>query len=156
MKKLILLFGAAMLMCATLFGCGSSNADTQNDASEENDAKNASAKDFDGSNCVDTGEGTMIISTPGGTSEGGNIPQVAGSKDIALTQFTVELEGMDNSICTLYVDGMENDKFNACDTQRTFTLYENDLTEGIHTVELVRMDGDTVEIYKSAQYEIVF
>ena len=28
MKKLILLFGAAMLMCATLFGCGSSNADT--------------------------------------------------------------------------------------------------------------------------------
>ena len=65
-------------------------------------------------------------------------------------------EGMDGSVCTVYVDGVENSTVNAGEmSQNGIVIGESATEPGVHTVELVKMDGDAPAIYKVAQYEAV-
>lgn len=111
---------------------------------------------FDGSTFSDTGAGTMTLRTPGGTSEGGNVPQIAAKDGTRLLQIGIDFDGCDGSVCTVYVDGAELGSVNAGNrSQETVTLDGAMLSEGVHTVEVVKMDGDKPAIYKKAQYEVV-
>lgn len=158
MKKLIVAVAAAALVA--LAGCGSQGAASQPASSGASSEQSVSAvaaaeKDFDGSGCSDAGAGTMVLATAGGTSEGGNVPEIPavanGGKQLGLN-----LDGGDGSVCTLYVDGMENSKVNFGErSQTTFTVQGEQLGEGVHTVELVKMDGDAPAIYKKAEYRCV-
>ena len=70
--------------------------------------------------------------------------------------FGMVTEGMDGSVCTVYVDGVENSKVNAGEmSQNGIVIGEGATEPGVHTVELVKMDGDVPAIYKVAQYEAV-
>lgn len=143
MKKVFAFMAVAALALA-LGGCGGSGGGQSSSA----------ALDFDGSGATDAGQGVMYIATAGGTSEGGNVPQITGG---TLVQIGLDIEGMDGSVCTVYVDGMENDKLNAGErTQNSISLTGDALKKGVHTVELVKLDdsGNPV-IYKVAQYEVV-
>lgn len=143
MKK-VFAFMAVAALALTLGGCGGSGGGQSSSA----------ALDFDGSGAAEAGEGVMYIATAGGTSEGGNVPQITGG---TLVQIEVDTQGMDGSVCTVYVDGMENDKMNAGErTQSSISLTGDALKKGTHTVELVKLDdsGNPV-IYKVAQYEVV-
>ena len=63
---------------------------------------------------------------------------------------------MDGSVCTVYVDGVENSTVNAGEmSQNGIVIGEGATEPGVHTVELVKMDGDAPAIYKVAQYEAV-
>lgn len=111
--------------------------------------------DFDGSAYADTGAGVMYLRTAGGTSEDGNVPEIAVQKDTMMMQIELDTEGMDGSVCTVYIDGMENTTINAGElTQQAITLQGDALKSGSHTVELVKMDGDVPAIYKKAEYKV--
>lgn len=159
MKKLAL--ACSFVLMLALFGCGGSSNDQQTQSAsmgEENyQAVEATVGelDFDGSAFSDTGDGNMILQTAGGTSENGNVPEVPAEEN-AMCDFGLSLEGGDGSVCTIYVDGMTNDKTNFSElADVTFTVSGERLYEGVHTVELVKMDGDTPVIYKKAQYKCV-
>lgn len=164
MKRAITVTALAAVLAFTLAGCGNSAASSASSPSSAaassvsaSPASSAAAVEkFDGSAFEDTGAGTMFLYTPGGTSENGNVPQVAIKKGTTLTQIDINYRDGDGSVCTVYVDGIENTKMNASQfIQSTFTLQGSDLDDGVHTVEMVAMDGDTPTIYKKAQYEIV-
>ena len=165
MKKTIKIgaLACAMALTVALAGCagGETKANPSDGGAQEKPAQEqaekkepvAKEKDFDGSGLSDTGAGVMYLSTAGGTTEGGNVPQIVGG---ALVSIGINTDGMDGSVCTVYVDGMENTKMNAGErTQGSLVLEEDALTEGKHTVEMVKMDGDAPVIYKVAQYEVV-
>ena len=157
MKKLaVIAMSAAVVL--VLAGCGgssqSSATSSASSGSAEASSSQTSAKAFDGSAFADTGEGTMYLRTAGGTSEGGNVPEIA-AKSNSVMQIEIDTEGMDGSVCTVYVDGMENTTVNAGDrSQNALTLQGDALTTGTHTVELVKMDGDKPAIYKKAEYKV--
>ena len=149
-----------MVFC--LAGCGGSSSSSASAASSSASSAASAAsstsvvKDFDGSKYSDTGSGEMYIRTPGGTSENGNIPQVASTENAALKTFDINYKGGDGTVCTVYVDGVENMKMNASERMQTsLFIKDSALDNGVHTVEMVAMDGDNVKIYKKAQYEIV-
>lgn len=153
----------AAALAASMTGCAggeapeekAAQAELQQGAEPAADAGSGAAaqKDFDGSAYSDTGEGTMYLATAGGTSEGGNVPQIASGGTMSIDVVT---EGMDGSVCTVYVDGVENSKVNAGEmSQNGIVIGEGATEPGAHTVELVKMDGDVPAIYKVAQYEAV-
>lgn len=97
----------------------------------------------------------MFLKTAGGTTEDGNIPEIA-AKPGAIMQIELDTKGMDGSVCTVYVDGIENEKMNAGErVQQVLTIQGDAVEAGVHTVELVKMDGDKPVIYKMAQYKMV-
>ena len=168
MRKPVIALACAAVLALT--ACGSSAPSGSPSASGSSAPESATAAsseavedhptqevDFEGSAFEETGEGTMYLATAGGTSEDGNVPQVAfnGDPDNSVLQIEVDYWEGDGSVCTVYVDGIENMKMNAADVQMTLTLTGGALVEGVHTVEVVKMDGDTPAIYKKAQYEIV-
>ncbi len=108
----------------------------------------------------DMGTGIMYIATAGGTSENGNIPVVYVPEDILLEQIEVDSEGMDGTLLSyIYIDGYLNETEQLADTQTTITLEGDDLTEGVHLVEVVQYtDNDAsgeMITYKSGSYEII-
>jgi len=154
MSRKIIAIIAVFALALCIVGCGESKSK----ASSASAASMASqkAKSFDGSAFADTGEGEMILKTAGGTSEGGNVPQIAAKKSTSMMQIELDYNGGDGSVCTVYIDGIENQKLNASQrSQNSLTLKGDALSEGMHIVEMVSMDGDTPKIYKKAQYEIV-
>lgn len=163
MKKAITLAALATVLAFALAGCGGSSQPSTSSASVSSVAASstsassvAAVEKFDGSAFEDTGDGTMFLYTAGGSSEDGNVPQVAVKSGTTLTQIDINYRDGDGSVCTVYVDGIENTKMNASKfIQSTLTLKGSGLDSGIHTVEMVAMDGDTPTIYKKAQYEIV-
>ena len=166
-KLLIAAFAAAMVAC--LAACGGGQSAQSASASVSAPSASASAQassttsqaafdgsSFDGSSFADTGDGEMTLKTAGGTSEGGNVPQIAGKSGRTMMQIGVSYKGGDGSVCTVYVDGSEVTKMNASERVDSTVMLEGDaLADGVHTVELVCMDGDAPKIYKKAQYEIV-
>lgn len=164
MRKLAVIAVAACVAFA-LYGCGgstsSSAASSASASSASASAASASASgsaavDFDGSGFSDTGAGTMTLATAGGTTEGGNVPQVAAKSTTSMMQIELDYDGGDGTVCTVYIDGVENCKMNASErSQNSLTLQGDALTAGKHKVEMVAMDGSTPKIYKSAEYEIV-
>lgn len=156
MKKIAIAACAAVLAMA-LAGCGgstSSSAAASSSASSSVSASSSAAA-FDGSGFSDTGAGTMHLATAGGTSENGNVPEIAGGTN-TMMQIELDTNGMDGSVCTVYVDGVELTTMNAGErTQQALTLQGDALAKGEHVVELVKMDGDKPAIYKKAQYKVV-
>lgn len=127
----------------------------QEEAVQEEEQAEPVEKDFDGTGMTETGDCTFYLATPGGTSENGNVPQVVADGYDSM-QIGYEIWDGDGTVCTIYVDGMENKKDNAGNVQSSIDLSGDALAEGVHTVELVAMEGDEVKIYKSGQYEIVY
>lgn len=151
--------GATLMLAAC--GGGSEQSATEKEESatdsettEQTENQEEAAKDFDGTGMTEIGDCTFYLTTPGGTSENGNVPQVVAG-DAVLMQIGYEIWDGDGTVCTIYVDGMECKKDNAGNVQSSIDLQGDSLAEGVHTVELVAMDGDEVKIYKSGQYEIV-
>lgn len=152
MKKLIAMAAAGVLAMA-LVGCGGSETNKSN--APEPAKQEQSKKDFDGSAFSDTGDGVFYISTPDGTSENGNVPKLIVEKDTALMQIGCGTDGMEYAECAVYVDGMESDSLVVSDMmQSSINLQGDALKEGVHTVELVKMEGDAPVIYKIAKYEV--
>jgi len=108
----------------------------------------------------EVGDGTILLSTAGGTSEDGNIPAVFAEKDLMLEQIGLDAENFDGSkLSYIYIDGMLNTKEQLGEmTQTTLTLEADALKEGTHKVEVVQYDNDestgNAITYKTASYEI--
>lgn len=156
MKKVFAAMAVAALLA--LAGCGSQGSAATSAsaaASSSQEVSASAAPDFDGSGFSDTGAGTMVLATAGGTSEGGNVPEMPAVANGG-SQLGLDLDGGDGSVCTLYVDGVENTKLNFGErSQATFTVEGDQLHEGVHVVELVKMDGEQPAIYKRAEYKCV-
>ena len=160
MKKAIA-FAAAGALAITLAGCSGGDQAEETSAAatsvestvdEEAEAGNAVAESMAG----DVGPGTMYLSTAGGTSENGNVPQVASTPDMQVMQISLNYEGGDGTVAQVYVDGEEVDNINASEQLVTSINLSGDmLAEGEHMVEVVAMDGDEILIHKTARYEIV-
>lgn len=147
----VVLAGALLMVGCS--GSGGADGSDQDAKASESQQQEKSKLDFDGSAFSDTGQGDMFISSAGGTSEGGNVPEIAAG-DNSVMQIGVNYFGGDGSVCTVYVDGMENTTINAGDSQNTITIQGDAVSEGSHTVEVVAMDGDAPKIYKKAEYRI--
>lgn len=95
----------AAALAASMAGCAGGEApeekaaqpEAQQQTQEEQKGAEAAAdagsgaaaqKDFDGSAYSDTGEGTMYLATAGGTSEGGNVPQIASGGTMSIDVVT--------------------------------------------------------------------
>ena len=157
MKKIAIVLMVVALMA--LVGCGSAPQKEQAPRAGEEKSYTANMtvgeKEFDGSAFEDTGQGTMVLRTAGGTSEGGNVPEIPAMANGSVS-LGLDLEGGDGSVCTLYVDGVSNDKFNFGERSTvSFRIVAEQIHEGTHTVELVKMDGDEPAIYKKAEYRCV-
>lgn len=68
-------------------------------------------------------------------------------------------EGMNGgSLSYIYIDGMLADKQQMADYQGSIDLTGDQLSEGIHKIEVVQYENDdtsgTMTVYKSASYEI--
>lgn len=151
MKKitaLVLVFAIALVLVA----CGD-NASTKEEKSKEKKVE----KDFEGE-YSDMGAGEIVISTPSGTSEDGNVPVLFTAKDDLLIDIGLDTYEFDGSkLSYVYVDGMENDKNQFAETQATIGLMKADLKPVKHKVEVVQYDNDkpdgNVVTYKVAYYE---
>lgn len=151
MKKitaLVLVFAIALVLVA----CGD-NASTKEEKSKEKKVE----KDFEGE-YSDMGAGEIVISTPSGTSEDGNVPVLFTGEDDILIDIGLDTYELDGSrLSYIYVDGMEKDKKQLGDAQTSIELKKNDLKPGKHKVEVVQYDNDkpdgNVVTYKVAYYE---
>ncbi|MFR9069316.1 hypothetical protein ACQQ2T_08965 [Paraclostridium tenue] len=106
------------------------------------------------------GNGDVVLSTTGGTTENGNILTVFVGKDTQLDQIGLSSENLDGSkLSYVYIDGMLNTKEQLGEmSQTTITLQDNSLKEGKHKVEVVQYDNDeqtgTPVTYKVVNYEV--
>ena len=157
MKTKLPIIVLSALFALSLAGCSSSSQQSgQQSDGQQQPQQQTQAKDFDGSAFEETADGIMYLATSGGTSENGNVPHIVGGKSVLLMQIEMRTDGFNGEICTVYVDGMELEKTNVGTSQLTLNLQGDMLSKGVHTVELVRIDGDTPSIYKKASYEIVY
>lgn len=112
---------------------------------------------FDGSKLEEVGDGSVTVSTRGGTTDGGNVPKFSAG-DASMMQVGIDVEGVEPGGYASYVDGLANTVVEYKDglamVQTSLTLTGDALATGIHTVELVRMDGDAVAFYRRVQYEV--
>lgn len=160
--KIAMMLLASCLMLG-LTACGSSEEPKEEKTTTESteskeEPKEESKKDLPDGQYSDMGEGTMFLSTAGGTSENGNVPTVFVSDEILL-QIGLNTSAFDGSkLSYIYVDGMENAKEQLADSQSVIDLSEDALKEGKHTVEIVQYDNDdptgTMVTYKKAEYEV--
>lgn len=170
-KKIVSLLIVSCIILSSAIGCGSktethskdNSANNQTkqtvDASKESEPAEENNKDFDGSGMSELGNGTFYISTPGGTSEDGNVPVFLDMGSTMMTEVGYCARGIDGTHLTyFYIDGMENDKGQVADTDGSLIITDDALDTGVHTVEAVQFDTDdstgTVIAYKYASYEV--
>lgn len=117
-------------------------------------------KDIPNGLTEEVGEGNMFISTPGGTSENGNIPTIFVEEDTMLLQIALDSENFDGSkLSYIYVDGMLTSKEQLGEmSQVSVDLKEKELSQGEHSVEVVQYDnneaGGNIITYKKASYNV--
>lgn len=155
MARKALAVAASLVVALSFAGCGSTAPEgtTEEPAAQQQEAEQAAQVDFDGTGLEDTGAGTMYLSSAAGTTEDGNVPEIV-ADGMDLMQIGINYFDGDGSVCTVYVDGMENMRLNAGSVQMQLELTGPALEPGTHKVEVVAQDGDTVTIYKSAEYKI--
>ena len=148
MKKMLSLIPLFALVFA-LAGCGGSETKTEA----------TPPRDFPEGEYVEMGDGNAYISTPSGTSENGNIPVIYADNNITL--YSIGLNAFDfngSNLSFVYVDGMLSAKEQLADIQTSLQLTENQLTVGVHEIEIVQYSNDepTGEMitYKAMKYEI--
>lgn len=110
---------------------------------------------FDGSGYSDTGAGVMYVVTPDGSTENMEAPKYIPQENELMGSIEVDTWDMEYTDAKVYVDGIEAGDFVTGDVQGTVMIQGKMLMPGKHKVELVAMDGDTVTIYKTGQYEVV-
>lgn len=169
MKKKIIMLLLATSLTMSMTACGGSSKDqgsetktedTNTDAAAPEESEPAeSEKDIPEGTFSDTGNGTMYISTPGGTSENGNVPVMYEEADVSMDQIGLDTAGFDGSkLSFIYIDGMLNSREQLADSQTTLTLEGDALKEGTHKVEVLQYENDEPSTspvtYKSAEYEI--
>lgn len=162
MKKAIAVI-AGTALALTLAGCGGQSEEAAESTQESQEATQAAVDETAAGNelaeqmAADTGAGEMYLKTAGGTSEGGNVPQVASSPDMQVMSIGLAYEGGDGSVLDIYVDGEKVTTINAAERmEASISLSGDALKEGEHMVEAVAMEGDEILIHKTARYEIVY
>lgn len=116
-------------------------------------------RDLPEGNYEEKGPGTVYVSTPGGTSENGNIPVLYADANSWLIQIGLNAWDFNGgALSFVYVDGILNTKEQLANTQTSLSLSGDALSVGIHTVEVVQYENDdpsaAMTVYKSMQYEI--
>lgn len=152
------------IMVVSLVACGSKDEPVKEsdhpdvETSETKNAPVAIERDLPEGDYAELGDGTVYVSTPGGTSENGNIPVIYVSDEIMVQ---IGLDAWDfngGALSFIYIDGMLVTKEQLADSQTTLTLEKDQLTEGIHTVEVVQYandePGSELTTYKSMQYQV--
>lgn len=153
MTRKALAVAASLVAALSFAGCGSTTPEGTAEEPVAQQEEQAAQVDFDGAGLEDTGAGTMYLSSAAGTTEDGNVPEIV-ADGMDLMQIGINYFDGDGSVCTVYVDGMENMRLNAGSVQMQLELTGSALEPGTHKVEVVAQDGDTVTIYKSAEYKI--
>ncbi|OXX82935.1 hypothetical protein AVM15_14690 [Paraclostridium benzoelyticum] len=159
MSKKILGLVLVGVLALGMIGC--SNSKEANKANENTTKEEVSSKkDIPSGLDEEIGNGSVVLSTPGGTTENRNTPIVFVGQDTLLDQIGLSAENFDGSkLSYVYIDGMLNTKEQLGEiTQTTITLQDNSLKEGKHKVEVVQYDNDeqtgTPVTYKVATYEV--
>lgn len=159
MSKKILGLVLVGVLALGMIGC--SNSKEENKANENTTKEEVSSKkDIPSGLDKEVGNGSVVLSTTGGTTENGNTPVVFVGQDTLLEQIGLSAENFDGSkLSYVYIDGMLNTKEQLGEiTQTTITLQDNSLKEGKHKVEVVQYDNDeqtgTPVTYKVATYEV--
>lgn len=170
-KKKLVAMMLASTMILSLSACGgSASSDSGSDksaakteqSSESDNGSNSKEevkKDLPDGDYQDCGNGSIVLSTSGGTSENGNVPVVYVSPDDTLLQIGLDSYEFDGSkLSFIYIDGMLVSKEQLSESQTTLDLSDQALTSGTHKVEVLQYDGDSPEssyvTYKTASYEI--
>lgn len=174
MKKKLLITIATVMVLA-LSACGSSKESTseapakdnqQAETSEapaepesESEATEAAAA-VDLPTGQDIGTGSIVLSTPGGTSENGNVPKILEDSDTQFDSIGLNVNDFDrNHFSYVYINGVLNTKDQYGDTQTEITLSGDLLKAGTYTLSVVQYDGDAeggeIITYKEATYEVV-
>lgn len=159
------LMAGAMLM---LSGCGGGNSSAADEKASETDqaaqeqtatiepaAQEPETVDFDGTGMTEAGDFTFYVSSSGGTTEGGNVPQIVHKPGTMGNGIGINVEGGPGTVCTVYIDGHKRKLMNAGHATQFVDFEDSDATEGRHKVELVSNDDNEASIYKFAEYEIV-
>lgn len=155
----------ALLVTLSIVGIyGCSSAEPEKEATKTEETKTTKEetkkeKEFDGSKYSETETGDFYIATEGGTSEDGKTPEFASSPDTLTSVDVCSANFPESTTVAVYIDGNKKqnltlgytDQFN----QAQIPVSGNDLTPGTHTVEIVKMNGDTPEVYKKAEYKVI-
>lgn len=153
MKKIGLFFTVILFSFSILTGCGNNNTgpSTTHQPPKYPFPSNAKA----------TGKGKIVLSTPGGTSENGNIPIEYLQKDSFMDQIGIDLSHFNNQKTTfIYVNGkFVQSKQGPDSSPIILTLKGNLLKPGTYTVTAVQFDNNNPETGKvveltSAKYEV--
>ena len=157
----IKILGLVLVGVLALGMIGCSNSKEENKANENTTKEEVSSKkDIPSGLDKEIGNGSVVLSTTGGTTENGNTPIVFVGQDTLLEQIGLSAENFDGSkLSYVYIDGMLNTKEQLGEmTQTTITLQDNSLKEGKHKVEVVQYDNDEQTgnpvTYKVATYEV--
>lgn len=150
------------LLALTLVGCGQSPAAAPTDdqsASQTADATATTAKDFDGDQYADTGEGAAYVTLGDQSTESGSVLDIPLAQQQRPVEVEVELRGLTgDSPVFVYVDGVLSLREDDVEESHELTLKGADLSEGIHSIEIVRFhDADpsgTVDFYRMARYSV--
>ena len=173
-KKLICCLMVCTLSLGLLVACGggdnSKNSDNQSQSDISTEQNNATKpedpadfgepdKDFIGDSYSDMGDGTFLLVNASGTTENGNTIVQYIDSDTILDKIGYEAwEFNGSALSYIYIDGMLVEQEQLGDTQSSLELTDELLSVGIHKVEVVQYEGDSVEgtviTYNSASYEI--
>ncbi|WP_027725426.1 hypothetical protein [Tuberibacillus calidus] len=176
MKKTIMMLSVLFLSIGLLAACGSSDSkkDNSNNAnkttttekadkneSSKSDTSQAESKYPFPENASPTGKGKIVISTPSGTSENGNVPVLIVEPDTAMTQIGIDLSNFDGSKQTyIYINKIFNTAEQVGEmTQTSLNLEGEFLKPGTYTVTAIQFDNDDpksgkVINYTEAKYEV--
>ena len=157
MKKKLLILGLITALSLSITACGNDTKkeekkdDTKTtETIEENEVKE---NKLIGGEEIGTGKVNLVNES--GSSEDENTLYVMYDKEAILVQLGIESENMDGSQPTIiYLDGKEVTKEQLGDTQTNIELKDKALEKGIHNVEFIQKDGDTVTFYHLAKYEV--
>ena len=157
MKKKIISILLVGLVATAMFGCGETSKISTGDSTTKTEAP---AKKVIPDGTAETGKGSIILRTAGGTSENGNVPVIFESKETQIDQIEIDSKDFDGSkLSFILVDGKEAAKEQlAEESQATFNLKGDMLKKGKHKVEVAQFEGDKTDgkilTYKTAEYEI--
>jgi hypothetical protein len=168
-----MLFSVLILSVGLLAACGSSDTKNDNDNNANKTTTTEKANKDEGKttreeskypfpeNASPTGKGKIVISTPSGTSENGNVPVLIIEPDTAMTQIGIDLSNFDGSKQTyIYINKIFNTAEQVGElTQTSLNLEGVFLKPGTYTVTAVQFDNDDpksgkVINYTEAKYEV--
>ncbi|MGS0532119.1 hypothetical protein ACU80C_19695 [Bacillus mycoides] len=160
MKKFIV----AGLTLGLLAGCGSTDSKSEakdNAAQSSTEASNKKTSKYPfPKDATPVGEGRITVNTPAGNSENGNAPVLFADKNTIMDQIGLDYANFQGDKQTfVYVDKMFNMTTQVGElTQSTFSLEEDTLKPGVHTVTAVQFENDDpkgkVLNFIEAKYEV--